>query len=74
MDASTSISQMLSGNTIFVPAYQRAYSWDIEQVSQFMIDLQDYITSHSKSKYYLATFSLRIKETETMPSLTDSND
>lgn len=56
MDASTSISQMLSGNKIFVPAYQRAYAWDIEQVSQFVVDLQDYISSHSNSKYYFGHF------------------
>lgn len=56
MDASTSISQMLSGNTIFVPAYQRAYAWDIEQVSQFIIDLQDYISSRPSSKYYFGHF------------------
>jgi len=30
MEASTSIKQMLAGNRIFVPAYQRAYSWDTE--------------------------------------------
>ena len=61
MDASTSISQMLSGNTIFVPAYQRAYAWDIEQVSQFIVDLQDYISSRSSSKYYFGHFLFEYK-------------
>ena len=30
MEASTTIKQMLAGNKIFVPTYQRAYSWDTE--------------------------------------------
>jgi hypothetical protein len=30
MEASTTIKQMLAGNRIFVPTYQRAYSWDTE--------------------------------------------
>jgi len=28
MEASTTIKQMLAGNKIFVPTYQRAYSWE----------------------------------------------
>jgi len=28
MEASTTINKMLAGNKIFVPTYQRAYSWD----------------------------------------------
>ena len=46
MDSSTTISQMFSGNTLYVPTYQRAYSWDTgigtnkmpKQVNQFIID------------------------------------
>lgn len=30
MEASTTIKSMLAGNRIFVPSYQRAYSWDTE--------------------------------------------
>ena len=30
MEASTTIKQMLAGNRIFVPSYQRAYSWETE--------------------------------------------
>ena len=55
---------MLAGNRIFVPTYQRAYSWDIElekskspkQVSIFLSDLEDYIKSSTKSKYYFGHF------------------
>lgn len=55
---------MLAGNRIFVPAYQRAYSWDTEfesskapkQVNTFLSDLEDYNRSSTKSKYYFGHF------------------
>ena len=64
MEASTTIKQMLAGNKIFVPAYQRAYSWDTEfesskppkQVNIFLSDLEDYNRSSTKSKYYFGHF------------------
>lgn len=56
MDASTNIKQMLSGNKIFVPTYQRAYSWEEKQTKQFLADLQDYVESHAASKYYFGHF------------------
>lgn len=64
MDSLTNICRMLSGNNIYVPNYQRAYSWDTEfnsgktvrQVNTFLIDLQDYIKSASSSRYYFGHF------------------
>ena len=56
MDASTTINQMLSGNKIFVPTYQRAYSWEDKQTKQFLVDLQDYVKSHTASSYYFGHF------------------
>lgn len=64
MEASTTIKQMLAGNRIFVPTYQRAYSWDTEleksnspkQVNTFLSDLEDYNKSSTKSKYYFGHF------------------
>jgi hypothetical protein len=64
MEASTTIKQMLAGNRIFVPNYQRAYSWDTEfessktpkQVNTFLTDLEDYNRSTTKSKYYFGHF------------------
>ena len=64
MEASTTIKQMLAGNRIFVPAYQRAYSWDTElennkapkQVNIFLSDLEDYNRSSTQSKYYFGHF------------------
>jgi uncharacterized protein with ParB-like and HNH nuclease domain len=64
MEASTTIRQMLAGNRIFVPTYQRAYSWDTEleksnlpkQINVFLSDLEDYNRSTTKSKYYFGHF------------------
>lgn len=70
MEASTSIKQMLAGNRIFVPTYQRAYSWDTEfenskapkQINTFLSDLADYNRSTTKSKYYFGHFLFEEKE------------
>lgn len=64
MEASTVINKMLAGNKIFVPTYQRAYSWDTEldkgktpkQVNVFLTDLEDYNKSNSLSQYYFGHF------------------
>ena len=53
METSTTIIKMLIGNRIFVPDYQRAYSWDKNikdgnfknQVNTFLLDLEDYLQS-----------------------------
>ena len=54
---------MLSGKSIAVPNYQRAYSWDtdnsnksLKQVNTFLSDLQDYVKSHSSTPYYFGHF------------------
>jgi hypothetical protein len=64
MEASTTIKKMISGNKIYVPSYQRAYSWEIEtetsktnkQINQFYSDLEDYVTSDAKTPYYFGHF------------------
>ena len=64
MEASTTIKLMLEGNSIFVPDYQRAYSWDTEfddskppkQVNTFLSDLEDYNRSSTEPKYYFGHF------------------
>lgn len=48
METSTTIKQMLAGNRIFVPTYQRAYSWNTE----FERSIQAAIP-HSTAKYLL---------------------
>ena len=63
MESFTNISAILSGKSITVPNYQRAYSWDtdssnksLKQVDTFLSDLQDYVNSHSSTPYYLGHF------------------
>lgn len=61
---------MLAGNKIYVPSYQRAYSWDTEtektnspkQINVFLSDLEDYNKSATKSKYYFGHFLFEEKE------------
>ena len=56
MDQVTTIKKMLLGNQIFVPTYQRAYSWDKEQIEQFLKDLNSQHTNQVQSKYYFGHF------------------
>lgn len=64
MEVEATIKQMLAGNQIFVPTYQRAYSWDTElesknlpkQVNDFLTDLENHIQSETGSKYYFGHF------------------
>ncbi len=66
MEASTAINKMLAGNKIFVPTYQRAYSWETPSVENsrnlkthtdvFLQDLLDYNRSSAKTPYYFGHF------------------
>lgn len=73
METSTTIKQMMAGNKIFVPSYQRAYSWDTEfensdspkHTNTFLIDLEEYNRSTTKSTYYFGHFLFEKKDNET---------
>jgi hypothetical protein len=64
MESSTTIIGMLAANSIFVPSYQRAYSWDTDpnkqdshkQVNQFLADLGQHNDSSARSPYYFGHF------------------
>lgn len=56
MESVTTIRRMMAGNTVIVPKYQRAYSWDEKQRAQFVKDLDDYISSCSQTPYYFGHF------------------
>ena len=64
MEASTTVNKMLSGNKIFVPSYQRAYSWETPtkdedhktQTDVFLTDLIDYNKSTAQTPYYFGHF------------------
>ncbi|CDT27593.1 conserved hypothetical protein [Sphingobacterium sp. PM2-P1-29] len=73
MEPSTTIQQMLAGNKIFVPSYQRAYSWDTEldnkdankHINIFLKDLDDYNRSSTTSSYYFGHFLFEEKDKTT---------
>ncbi len=72
MESSTTILGMIRGNVIYVPDYQRAYSWEISnskserrQVDTFLNDLQDYLKSNVKTPYYFGHFLFEKKEGDT---------
>ncbi|MFZ4797856.1 MAG: DUF262 domain-containing protein [Bacteroidia bacterium] len=66
MEASTTVNKMLAGNKIFVPTYQRAYSWEtpFEDNSRntkthtdiYFQDLLDYNRSSIETPYYFGHF------------------
>lgn len=70
MEASTTIRNMMVGNKIVVPAYQRAYSWDtpIEksdrntQTDVFLLDLEEYSRSNANNPYYFGHFLFEEKD------------
>jgi hypothetical protein len=64
MEASTTIRDMLSGNQVFVPGYQRAYSWDSKyddsttktQTDVFLSDIRQHLDNDVQSQYYFGHF------------------
>ena len=60
MESFTTIRNMLAGNKVVVPAYQRAYSWETAlsyseregQVNTFVRDLEDFSKSGAESYYF----------------------
>lgn len=60
MESKTNIRRMMAGNSIVVPDYQRAYSWEVKergaQVRVFLEDLIDYTHCGSKTPYYFGHF------------------
>jgi uncharacterized protein with ParB-like and HNH nuclease domain len=45
------IDELLKGNTFFIPRFQRAYSWEAEQIVQFWSDIVDNI----KDSYFIGS-------------------
>lgn len=70
MESSTTIQKMMANKRIVVPAYQRAYSWETPtetstrttQTDVFLIDLEDYLASSTKSPYYFGHFLFEAKD------------
>jgi Protein of unknown function DUF262/Protein of unknown function (DUF1524) len=76
MEASTTIRQMMAGNKIIVPSYQRAYSWDTPTYPRtyseiaktnthtdvFLTDLEEYSKSNAISPHYFGHFLFEEKD------------
>lgn len=64
---------MLFGNQIFVPSYQRAYSWEIpsknhlfeKQIALFINDLEDCFKTSKGANYYFGHFLFEEKPNDT---------
>ena len=68
MESKMTVHTLLQSNEIYVPSYQRAYSWDSDmtvsgsssasdkQVSVFLNDILDYIAFERQAHYYLGHF------------------
>lgn len=54
------VGQILSNNQLSVPLYQRSYSWQEEQVTEFFKDLENALDS-SEPSYFLGTIVLTRK-------------
>ena len=71
MEASTTIRGMMAGNTIFVPDYQRAYSWETKNdesqktthTDVFLSDLEFYSYGNTIAPYYFGHFLFERKDT-----------
>lgn len=72
MESSTTIRKMFAGNQIYVPSYQRAYSWDTEtdkskptkQVNVFLSDLEEHEKSLAQTNYYFGHFLFEERESD----------
>lgn len=70
MDASTTVRNMLYGNKIHVPNYQRAYSWETPSSSEtakthtdvFLEDLDNYVQTKPGAPYYFGHFLFEEKD------------
>lgn len=64
MKTSTTINEILAGNSIMVPSWHRAYSWDTPsernqsntQTDVFLSDLEEYSKSSTPMPYYFGYF------------------
>ncbi len=64
MEVSTTIREMMANNEIYVPDYQRAYSWETPEENTkskthtdvFYADIEEYKNSKAKAPFYFGHF------------------
>ncbi len=62
----------LEKDTVFtIPEYQRAYSWSIENCDKLWQDINDFIVSDSKDRYFFGTIIINCQNDDTKYGLID---
>ena len=62
----------LEEDTIFIiPEYQRAYSWSIDNCDKLWQDINDYIESDIKDRYFFGTIIINCQDDDTKYALID---
>lgn len=62
----------LEDDTVFtIPEYQRAYSWGIENCDKLWQDINDFVESDSKDRYFFGTIIINCQDDDTKYGLID---
>lgn len=62
----------LEEDTVFtIPEYQRAYSWGIENCDKLWQDINNYVESESKDRYFFGTIIINCQDNDTKYGLID---
>lgn len=62
----------LEEDTVFtIPEYQRAYSWGIDNCDKLWQDINDFVESESKDRYFFGTIIVNCQENDTKYGLID---
>lgn len=62
----------LEEDTVFtIPEYQRAYSWSIENCDKLWQDINDFVESESKDRYFFGTIIINCQDNDTQYGLID---
>ena len=62
----------LEEDTVFtIPEYQRAYSWEIENCDKLWQDINAYVESESKDRYFFGTIIINCQDNDTKYGLID---
>lgn len=62
----------LEDDTVFtIPEYQRAYSWGIENCDKLWQDIDDFVDSDSKDRYFFGTIIINCQDDDTKYGLID---
>lgn len=64
----------LEEDTVFtIPEYQRAYSWGIDNCDKLWQDINDFVESESKDRYFFGTIIINCQDNDTKYGLIDGH-